>query len=181
VKSQIVIGQIFGYRKVLERVPPPIGIKYPEHSFWLVECSCGEKSIVRGGNLKRSSTCKKCVNVLKRKTKGECSFNGLYLRYKHGALDRDIEFDLTKEEFRDFTKEDCFYCGQTPKQIHKGKTAFGEYVYSGIDRVDCNSGYSIVNCVSCCEICNRAKNDASSKDFNQWITQLVNFRIGNGR
>lgn len=176
-----LIGQVFGNRTVLEKVQPPAGLSNQNTSYWLVECSCGEKSIVRNGNLQRTSTCKRCVSISKRGLEGECSFNGLYLRYKHGAAERHIGFGLTKEEFRLLTKMNCNYCNQPPKQIHKVRTAFGGYTYSGVDRVDSNVGYFTQNCVPCCEVCNRAKNEMPLEDFEQWIARLVSYRTGNGR
>jgi hypothetical protein len=143
------------------------------NSVWKFKCDCGYVGIATGSSLRRSGKCKKCSMASLRKDQGVCSFNGLYLRYKHGAASRNIEFNLSKDEFKILTKSNCFYCKSAPKNIHKGKTAYGGYVYNGIDRINSSQGYIIKNCVSCCSICNRAKSDIELVDFLSWIKQLT--------
>ena len=45
-----------------------------------------------------------------------------------------------------------------------------------VDRVNSNMGYTVVNCVSCCETCNTAKNDMSLDDWNSWLDRISSFR-----
>ena len=87
-----------------------------------------------------------------------------YNSYKSGAKERCYEFKLTIAEFECLIKQSCHYCG-TKKQK-----------YSGIDRKDNSKGYLIDNCLPCCSICNRAKNDMKYEDFIDWIKLIkVNF------
>lgn len=173
----INIGSRFSNWTVLERVEAPEHVKMKGHSFWKCECECGNQHILAGGNLRNSKTkgCKKCSMIGKRKAKGDCSFNGLYLRYKHGAESRNLEFILSNLEFRELTSQDCHYCGLEPSAVHKARTAYGEYKYSGVDRIDSNKGYTLSNCVPACKDCNRAKGSMPYAEFKAWINRLIIF------
>lgn len=142
------------------------------NSMWEFKCSCGRTGVLSGSALRRSNKCKSCGMAARRKAKGECSFNGLFLRYRHGALSRNLKFSLTKTQFKTLTQSNCFYCGTPPKNKHKGRTAFGEYVYNGVDRLDSKGDYSLKNCVACCAICNRAKSNLTLDEFLVWINNI---------
>lgn len=79
-------------------------------------------------------------------------FEGKYFLYKKGARQRNIEFSLSKDEFKEFWQKRCTYCDSQVKTI-------------GLDRVDNNVGYIIENVVSCCEICNRMKRNLTRESF----------------
>src|SRR4051812_18462392 len=123
--KQINPGDIYHNWVVIERTSPPDHIKNKANSFWICKCNCGNLRTLTGGHLRASNSkgCKACSMISKRKEKGECSFNGLYLRYKHGAIDRKKLFNLDKEQFKKLTLQNCFYCGIPPSSCHKGKTA----------------------------------------------------------
>ncbi len=149
---------------------------------WKCQCDCGNISYVSSSRLNSGKT--KSCGCYKRdmdtlrviKPYGEASFNSLYNRYKQGAKKRNINFDLSKEEFKFLTKQICFYCGCEPYQImnKSNKECNGTYVYNGIDRVDNNLGYIKENCVSACGVCNRAKDIMGIIEFSEWITNLKN-------
>lgn len=178
--KEIINGQKFHNWTVIERTNAPSHIKNKSNSFWLCSCSCGVVKVLTGGHLRNSKTkgCRSCSMISRRKKEGDCSFNGLYLRYKHGAIARSLEFKLSKRQFKKLTKQNCIYCGVEPLNIHKGKTAFGAYVYNGIDRIDSNLGYEIKNCIPACFICNRAKGDMSQSQFLEWVDRIINFKRG---
>lgn len=48
---------------------------------------------------------------------------------------------------------------------------------NGVDRIDSNIGYITNNIVSCCKICNIAKNNLHYNDFISWINRLIKFRL----
>lgn len=77
--------------------------------------------------------------------------------YKCGAKQRNLPFNLTKEEFLSFWQADCSYCGDWIATI-------------GIDRIDSDLGYSLDNCVSCCSTCNRMKMDT---DEEAWYSKML--------
>lgn len=76
------------------------------------------------------------------------------------ASRRGLEFSLTDVEFSSLVHSECSYCGKLPNPRN------------GIDRVENTKGYTLENCVSCCFICNRAKNDMSREEFIEWATRI---------
>lgn len=95
----------------------------------------------------------------------ECSRHTVerrYKNYKQGAKSRDLDFNLSKEEFDEITKMPCKYCGE-----YSG-VFLGVY-FCGIDRIDSNIGYVKDNVVPCCEICNRMKLDYK---FDDWVNKM---------
>lgn len=110
-----------------------------------------------------------------RKPSGVSSYNRLVRQYKKTASARNLEFALSDDVFRNLVTGNCHYCGLIPNQTMKSKDCNGEFVYNGIDRVDNKQGYVASNCVSCCKICNRAKNNLSEKEWRDWVSRLVAF------
>ena len=110
---------------------------------------------------------------------GEACLNYWLRIYKYNAKRRKLEFNLTKEDFKEIIKKDCVYCGEKPKQIIRKNNYYnGSYIGNGIDRIDNDKGYSVDNCVPCCGRCNRAKMEESVSDFKKWISQLINYHNG---
>lgn len=91
--------------------------------------------------------CKECSSTAK---------ENRYNIYKKNAKKREIEFDLSKEDFYNITALPCHYCGNNES-------------YNGIDRINSSLGYQPSNCVPCCEVCNKMKLDYST-DF--WINHM---------
>lgn len=166
-------------------------------SLWLCKCDCGQDKVISTNRLhngQRSCGCALKEYRIWAKTHfkpknmlptGEAAFNLLYLNYKVRARKKNILFSLTKDEFKDLTKQKCYYCGQEPLQSaigNKKRGANGDYLFNGIDRKDNNLGYTINNSITCCGICNKAKRDLSFNMFVQWIQKLskyatqINFR-----
>lgn len=153
---------------------------------WYCECDCGGNIITRGSGLKcndiKSCGCTRGLN--NRKEKGESGFNSLLERYKrNGAKKRNLEFDLTKDQFKQLTKQNCYYCGEIPLMVtdsggHTTKEGkgWGKYIYNGVDRTDSSKGYTIKNCVPCCGICNRMKSNMTINDFLDHISKIKDNR-----
>ena len=137
---------------------------------WECKCDCGEIISVKARSLKRGET--KSCGCLRRIQKGEANFNKLLANYKQQAKLRKLDFCLSKENFRNLTQQNCFYCGAPPLSIKNRKYSNGVYKCNGIDRKDNNEGYTISNAVSCCLICNRAKSNLSYQEFLQWIQRV---------
>lgn len=87
-----------------------------------------------------------------------------FYNYKSRAKRRNLSFDLTFEEFESFWQKSCTYCGNTIETI-------------GLDRIDNNIGYNIINCVSCCKHCNTMKLNFSKDQFLNHILKIYNFSI----
>ena len=152
---------------------------------WLCRCDCGNEVIATTGAINfgsvKSCGCLKTESLRERLSlkEGEASFRQVYKSYKQKAKDRNIDFYLTKDEFLIITSKRCFYCNSSPNNISKSRSATGDYIYNGIDRIDNSIGYNLDNCVACCKRCNVAKNDMSLKEFKDMIISIYsNFILG---
>lgn len=153
---------------------------------WECRCDCGNIRNIPGTTLRsgKSNSCG-CILLEKIRLKpGEAAFNKLYAGYILGAKQRDLDFSLTKEKFKELTSSNCYYCGiGTSNECGNGKYKksqfFGNYKYNGIDRVDNKAGYIEDNCVPCCFKCNQMKLALSQEDFLDHINKIVKFQKQN--
>jgi len=143
-----------------------------KHLYWKALCICGNEFSVRTDQLPNKIKSCGCLNKLEA---GKAALNKLYGHYKRSAKSRNYPFNLTLIQFTEITSKVCFYCGSTPTQTRVTERMNGAVIYNGIDRYDNSLGYEYNNCVPCCGFCNRAKFNKTAKEFNFWITQLVNF------
>ena len=90
------------------------------------------------------------------------SFEGRYKRYRQSAKDRNLQFDLTQDDFTSITEKPCYYCGEY-------SDVYFNTSYSGVDRVDSSIGYIKSNVVPCCTMCNRMKLDYN---INTWVNKM---------
>ncbi len=149
-------------------------------------CDCGNKHIVRGGNIFKknpktlSCGCHKSENSKRRHElnrpflKGTNPETYIYNKYKRVAKERDYSFDLTKEEFLNLIYQDCFYCNEKSSE-HIYTINIEEkvkHIRNGIDRLNNTKGYTIENSVPCCIICNRAKHALEFENFTQHIEKI---------
>jgi hypothetical protein len=167
------IGKKYGHLTILRRLPKDENNKY----FYEAQCECGKTKKVRIGQITnghiKSCSCKSGVWKLK----GESGFNLLFGEYKRGALSRGYSFELTSEEFRNITRQNCHYCGCKPSQIKHLwtiKSTHGDYTYNGIDRIVNTKGYTIENCVPCCKTCNIAKGKLTQEEFVKMAFDISN-------
>ena len=79
---------------------------------------------------------------------------GRYGAHRRGARIRNLNFDISLEQYIQIAYKPCNYCGK-----------FFRKNTNGIDRVDNNVGYVFENCVACCLVCNRMKNDLEKEEF----------------
>lgn len=187
MKIKDLTNQKFGMLTALKI----IGKNNQGNMIWQCQCDCGNISNRSSGYLvyakkyekKQSCGCLmtqiRKINGSKvgghnRKPYGESSFNYLFNLYKTRAYSRGYSFDLTKEQFMELTKQNCYYCGIEPKQesFSKRLISNGKYIYNGLDRIDNSKGYSLCNSVACCGRCNRAKDTMALFDFYNWILTI---------
>jgi hypothetical protein len=83
-----------------------------------------------------------------------------YYRYKSRALEKQLDFSITNEDYENIIQNDCFLCG---KQSDENNT-------NGIDRMDNNKGYVLDNINACCGECNFMKN---VWEYHEFINKLV--------
>ena len=70
-----------------------------------------------------------------------------YKKLAHKCKHRNIELSITQEENFDLISKSCHYC-----DIVTNETG------CGLDRIDSNIGYTLLNVVPCCGSCNQIKN-----------------------
>lgn len=88
---------------------------------------------------------------------------GKYNSLKKNANNRSrkYKFELTFDEFEKmYWGKNCVYCGDTLKTI-------------GVDRIDNAKGYSVNNCLPCCEVCNKMKLTMS---LPEWLNHMEKIR-----
>ena len=148
--------------------------------YYLCKCDCGKYIVVVKENLLQGET-KSCgchrarANSLShRKEKYFSSMKQIFKGYKAKAKKRKLQFNLSLEEFKKISSQNCYYCGITPQQHNKSQIghSYGIYKYNGLDRIDSNKGYNSDNCVACCKHCNFAKWDLSTNKFYKHIKKI---------
>lgn len=174
------------FRKTFGRltvIGPAIATKGKE-LWWTCLCSCGGVKNVRSSFLRTGRTkscgCLKSEALTSRNKKvvhpnklppGESALNKVFASYKRSALNKGLDFSLSREVGLFLLRGSCFYCGTEPSNVmvtNRGSTA----TYSGIDRVDNTVGYVPDNVVSCCKRCNVAKNSQTFDQFKEMVERI---------
>lgn len=91
-----------------------------------------------------------------------------YPEYRTNAKRRNLNFNLTSEQFAEIVKQPCHYCDSY--SIDRNIKSRG----NGVDRKNSEIGYTKENCVPCCATCNFVKNNMNYGDFVQYIKKLYN-------
>ncbi len=166
--SSLDIGDTYGEWTIIEEIKV-----FQKGRRYKCLCSCGIISEVGLTDLRygKSKKCYKCsqsdfINSNKEKF---VPYKRLYGIYKRNANKNNREFSLTFDEAVTLFTGKCYYCGVEPEAISSGEHGLK---YNGIDRKDNKLGYIIKNCLSCCYVCNRAKNSMEFDRFIIWINRL---------
>ena len=155
--------------------------------YWFCICDCGGTAVIRGSHLdmpsrSRAKVTRSCGCERLRYQHGEewktksirsgTAFRLCLSQYKSNAKNKGRAWDLTDDQFRELTSSPCHYTGKMPSTKKTARS--GEiYIYNGIDRVDSKVGYTLENCVPCCEAVNRMKMDLSKEEFIELCREIA--------
>lgn len=146
------------------------GTKGTTKHFWLFRCDCGNiKSINKNSVTKgviQGCGCGRFVNRTKEE-QDKFSAKVIYRNYIKNAKKRKILFELTFDDFQMYLNKNCYYCNSIP-ELRNNKFVTN-YRYNGLDRLDSNLGYTLINCVTCCSSCNYGKHTLNFHEFKEWI------------
>lgn len=169
--SKNLIGLNFPNFEVLKRTDTKIEFK-KQTQFYMCKCKHCGKEVERSRQSITSKFVKSCgclwLNNHIPKT-NKSTLNTLYNKYSNDAGYRDLEFTLTKDDFKEIIFKECFYCGINPSQSLGDRF---DKKYNGIDRIDNLSGYIKNNCTPCCGMCNSLKSGYSQEDFIKKVSSI---------
>lgn len=145
--------------------------------FALYECVCGNKkvlnkSLVDSKNTRSCGCLKSNLQKSKKLPNNYSEITAILLQYKRHAKDRDIEWNLSREEAEKLFRSPCFYCGDLSGNLKKTKNCKEGFPHNGIDRLDRQKSYSLTNVVPCCGTCNMSKGKMSKNEFISFITKV---------
>jgi 5-methylcytosine-specific restriction endonuclease McrA len=167
------IGEKYGRLTVVEYSHTD---RHPR-KYFICRCECGGEVIthtnsLRTGNTRSCGCLLKDVAAARRVPDNHSEVTAIILGYKRHAKRRGHAWDLSREEVVRLVGRHCFYCGAPPSNTMVHKNTVVPFPYNGIDRVDNADGYVSGNVVSCCRVCNRAKETMSFAEFNAWARRI---------
>lgn len=178
-----LVGQKFNRLLVVERTDQ----RKRKNIVWQCLCDCGTicykiSSDLVNNRIKSCGCLFEDFSKTLRLPPGEYGLNQVFRKYIESSKIRKLIFSLSKDQFKELTSSNCYYCGAIPSNISSPNTVSkasvnaienGKYIYNGLDRVDNNIGYIIENIVPCCEKCNRAKLTMSQKEFLELVNNIA--------
>jgi len=186
-------GKELGHLKVLELAPR---MPFDKHTRWKVLCrACNSEILVRASHIVdgtiRSCGCVRYEGTSdahqKRLPPAEAGFQSLWNVYRQKIRwrKRKVALHISKATFRVLVTSDCFYCKVPPALVKYGqakingvKSDYGKFWYNGLDRVDNEGHYTVVNTVPCCWVCNRAKMVQTLKSFSEYHQRIREIALG---
>jgi hypothetical protein len=148
----------------------PTQTRYFRQVVWDCKCDCGKMKTAPLGVLRRGHI--QSCGCLKKRPSGIAATYGVLVHYRAQAKSRGLAWSLTDIEAYSLFEGNCFYCDAVPSNVGGSKWNNGKIKYSGIDRVNNNLPYTVENCVSCCKICNKAKQQMSVDAFRKWVQNI---------
>ena len=89
------------------------------------------------------------------------SMKAKYTSYYNRCISNNKEFTLTYSQFENQFNNPCIYCNSNDNIT--------------IDRIDSSIGYTINNCQSCCNTCNKMKLDMTNNEFLDKIKAIYQY------
>lgn len=141
---------------------------------WKVKClDCGSEK------WKYSNTfnglkygCKQCYDESLKRFDDLPAKKKAWMSLRTNAKSRNLNVDLTFDEFCELAKDNCFYCDGEPVLKHGYKDWQSEVYLNGIDQMDNSFGYTLENSVACCYQCNWSKRDLPIDEWSKWIMNV---------
>ena len=90
-----------------------------------------------------------------------------YIHYKTRASKKNLDFNLSHDEFDILKLHPCYLCGKPSNSQH----------LNGIDRIDNNKGYIVDNVQPCCFGCNHIKRNYVLDDMFNKFMDIYSFKI----
>ena len=160
-------------------------IKDGRRSYILV-CTCGKEilgtnlSIQRAEEALKTQNVSGCMNCIRKsraenKAQGDGAYRDIFVRYKKGAKNRNINWELSFQQAAQLFAGNCVYCGDAPKGSYS-RSKYYKTPYNGIDRVNTKLGYIPTNVVSCCRACNVAKHEFTVDEFMHHVKKIYDFQ-----
>jgi len=171
IRRPNLVGETFGSLIVLKAM----GIRN-RHARWLCRCQCGKNLIVPTGALRHHIRSCGCLIRRGRPSllgSGEAMMNRVISSYRNNAKLYGLRFALSRSTMMRLFASPCHYCAKAPSQVAQKPTAFGSFIYSGIDRKDNSKGYIPRNVLPCCRQCNTMKSAQSYEDFLAWVAAVA--------
>lgn len=143
---------------------------------WRGQCICGDIRDYNPARLKSGAN-KSCGCKRPKVDLVNGSFNDYFKMYRTAARTRSLTFEITKEQFREITSQNCHYCDVKPSNYHYPREIRGHdylpYVCNGIDRKNSKIGYVLENCLPCCEEHNTMKMAMGYDEFIESCRRVV--------
>ena len=170
-----LIGQTIGTCKILgvdhiDHIVRETGKKSEYRVYYKVQCiKCGRiyTKLYNKTNWIKQKECIYCNSAFTTK-----KLNRTLSYYKCNAKARNLEWNLTNDEFYKLITGSCVYCGKSANTSNED--------FNGIDRIDSTQAYYKDNCVPCCTMCNTMKLDYSTSEFLKHIQLIYNHSINKG-
>ena len=149
------------------------------HRIALRRCDCGtvcEKRLLYVHSWAvKSCWCTKHFNRLK-DPESSCR-NAAESKARYHIKKRGIDISITKKQAITLMRSPCHYCWWLWSNTYRNKsTQTKEISFNGIDRIDSRWSYSLENCVPCCKMCNRWKNEMTQKEFLDHVNKIYEFQ-----
>ena len=180
--NYVTIKKIVGY--TLEQIDLKNNRNGKKRTVYECECSCGNIFKARGKDIE-SQKIKSCgcyhqitssiMGSKNIKEPGLSGINAAFNSYLKSAEIRGYNFELTKEQFRELTLQNCFYCNAEPKLTPPSRSGYsqnGRTLFNGLDRINNSKGYTLLNVVPCCKECNYSKSKRNFDDFINHIERI---------
>lgn len=183
MKKLDIIGKTFNDLKIMSENFDNPNIKSRFYNCLCLRCSRTDEVIIRQGDIINGKTqsCG-CLRASGPRRIYEPSEATARARFGRGYDDGDLTF----EQFLILSQQKCIYCGNKPsnlanrfknnKQSAAQSKAEGDFIYSGLDRIDSNKLHDFDNVVPCCWNCNYLKGTMSIHDFTTFLTTIHNFQ-----